>query len=358
MKESIQNSISRRSFAAGASLCVTGAIAGLTSSLSPQVEAQTRIASPRGQGPKKPGEDSQWVRPAKDSEEENLPDGSTGRISEYRGCDGNFIAAYLRKPKGDGPFPIVVVLHGGGVSPKGTYSMGRSNPLTTAFIAEGWAVLAIDFRETAVPLARPGGAIVFPALSPIEWHDAIAATEDARSLSFTDSRRIAVIAGSHGAYVMSRVISRADIQAGVLCSPAIFDFIELSRAIDKDVEAIDHIKDKIAEAEQHYGAKMEVVAGNPKCYGYETPMTEVAQVRCPVLIINGRNDTSSPVIVMEVYRDKLRSLGKTVKFFFPDDAPHGFYFGNPKHLHPQTDDAITHAVDFIGRSFVRAGKLG
>jgi dipeptidyl aminopeptidase/acylaminoacyl peptidase len=140
-----------------------------------------------------------------------------------------------------------------------------------------------------------------------------------------------------------------------LCSPAIFDFIELSRAIDSGIPAIDHIKDKVAEAEQRYGAKMNIVAHNPECYGYETPMTEAARVRCPILIINGRNDTSSPVAVMETYRDKLRAAGKIVETFFPDDAPHGFYFGNPKHLHPQTDDAITRAVEFIKASFAKVG---
>jgi dipeptidyl aminopeptidase/acylaminoacyl peptidase len=148
--------------------------------------------------------------------------------------------------------------------------MGQSNPLTTAFVAAGWAVLSIDFRETAVPLARPGGAVPFPTLAPIEWHDAIAATEDVRNLSFVDGRHIAVIAGSHGAYVMSHVVSRTNVQAAILCSPAIFDFIELSRAIDSGVPAIDHIKDKVAEAEQRYGAKMNIVAQNPECYGYET----------------------------------------------------------------------------------------
>jgi len=349
----VQNKISRRSFNLAASLCMTAAFAGIADPRAAAAPQEPKSALPRRGTRKTPADDAQWVRPAQGSEEENLPDGSIGRVSEYRGCEGTFIAAYLRKPKGPGPFPMVVVLHGGGVSPKGTFSMGRENPLTCAFVATGWSVLSIDFRETAVPLAQPGGAITFPALSPIEWHDAIAATEDARNLSFVDSRRIAVIAGSHGAFVMSHVVSRADIQAAVLCSPAIFDFVELSRAINAGVPAVDPVKNKVAEAEQRFGAKMDIVAKNPECYGYETPMTEVAKVRCPILIINGRNDTSSPVVVMEVYRDKLQAAGKTVDTYFPDNAPHGFYFGNPKPLHPQTDEAISRAVDFIHQSFTR-----
>lgn len=338
--------INRRRFTAAAALTLTGALSGFKSA-----SAETTLPLSAGVGDGGHEEDEHWVRPAVGSEEEHLPDGSTGRVSEYRGCEGTYIAAYLRRPARPGRVPIVVLQHGGAVSPKAAYGMGRSNPLTAAFIAAGWAVLATDFVETKVPLARPGGAIPFPALCPIEWHDAIAAVEGVHQLSFVDHRRVAIMAGSHGAYVMSHAISRTNVQAAVLCSPAIFDFIELSRAINAGATTVEPVKNKVAEAEQRYGATMEVVAKNPKCYGYETPMMEAAEVRCPVLIINGRNDTSSPIHVMEVYRDKLRAAGKTVETFFPDNAPHGFYFGLPKHLTPQTDDAISHAVAFIRRSF-------
>ena len=51
------------------------------------------------------------IRPPAGSVPENLPDGSTGRISEFRGADGTMIACYVRRPKGQGPFPAVVLLH-------------------------------------------------------------------------------------------------------------------------------------------------------------------------------------------------------------------------------------------------------
>src|SRR6185437_10310653 len=108
--------------------------------------------------------------------------------------EGKYIATYLRRPARQGRTPIVVLQHGGAVSPKAAYGMGRSNPLTAAFIAAGWAVLATDFVETKVPLARPGGAIPFPALCPIEWHDAIAAVEGAHRLTFVRHRRVAIMA--------------------------------------------------------------------------------------------------------------------------------------------------------------------
>jgi dipeptidyl aminopeptidase/acylaminoacyl peptidase len=56
---------------------------------------------------------AQSFRSAEASEPESFPDGSTGRISEFRGCDGTMIPAFVRKPKGQGPFPVAVILHGG-----------------------------------------------------------------------------------------------------------------------------------------------------------------------------------------------------------------------------------------------------
>lgn len=51
--------------------------------------------------------------PAADENWEQLPDGSMGREAEFRGVDGVAIAAYIRKPAGPGPFPVIVWMHGG-----------------------------------------------------------------------------------------------------------------------------------------------------------------------------------------------------------------------------------------------------
>jgi dipeptidyl aminopeptidase/acylaminoacyl peptidase len=183
-------------------------------------------------------------------------------------------------------------------------------------------------------------------------NDTLAAIEDVRRLPFIDGKRVVVMGGSHGGYVMSKVISRADIRGGILCSPAIFDLIELSKALDQHVEMIQHIKDKISEGEQKYGAPLAMVAKHPVEYGYDSPFMEVSKLRCPVMIINGRNDTSSPISVMEAYAEKLRSNGKEVELYTPDNAPHGFYFASPKAI-PETEEAAKRAVAFIRKQFDR-----
>lgn len=291
------------------------------------------------------------ILPVQGSELETFPDGSTGQISEFRGSDGTMIPAFVRRPKGPGPFPVVVILHGGARSIEATYLMARTEPPAVDFAAAGWAVVTIDYRSTTVPLRFPGGAIVFPPHPPIELNDTLAAIEAVRQTPLLDGKRVAVMGGSHGGYVMSKVISRTDVRCGIICSPAIFDLIELSRALDHKVEMIQTIKNKIAEGEQKYGGTLEAIARHPDAYGYESPMNEAAKVRCAVMIINGRNDTSSPPSVMEVWADKLRAAGKEVETYMPENAPHGFYFASPKHLHLETDESSTRAVAFVRKHF-------
>ena len=291
--------------------------------------------------PHKLSNDRYWLRPLENSEQEVLPDGSTGQVCEYRGCDGEYIPAYLRLPNGNGPHAAVLVQHGGAPSQDATYSTGRKSPPTQAFVQEGWAVLATDFRH----LSLPGGGV-------LEWHDGLAAIEALHHLSYIDNRRVAIMAGSHGAHVYSEVVVRSTVRCAVLCSPAIFDLIELARARDKGVPEVSAITNAISQGEKHYGGTIEAVAKHPECYGYESPLIEAPQTRCPILIINGRNDTSSPVAVMEAYRDRLRAAGKIVETYFPDNAPHGFYFGVSRPPRPEeTAEAARRATVFIRKHF-------
>src|SRR5690349_12285125 len=45
---------------------------------------------------------------------EELPGGVMGRLAMFEGVGGVKIAGYVRKPAGPGPFPLVILLHGGG----------------------------------------------------------------------------------------------------------------------------------------------------------------------------------------------------------------------------------------------------
>src|SRR5437879_5748080 len=136
---------------------------------------------------------------AVDDEWESFPDGSTGQVTEFQGVGGVKIPAYVRKPGGPGPFPVVVMLHGGGRGEAATYGMGRSqNAPTEDFIKAGWAVYAIDYRPTS------------RMMEEIEIDDSVEAVKTVRTLPFVDRERLGILGGSHGGHVTSRLIARVD----------------------------------------------------------------------------------------------------------------------------------------------------
>jgi dipeptidyl aminopeptidase/acylaminoacyl peptidase len=225
--------------------------------------------------------------------------------------------------------------------------LGRTTiPPAGSFVAAGWAVFSIDFRQNA-------------ASRSIEWDDAIAAIEAVRHLPFIDGNRVALFGGSHGAGVISRLASRTDVRCAVICAPAALDLIEVSKAVGRGVEVVPILKKMIAEAEQKHGAQMAEIEKDPAKYGYESALTEAPKARFPILIVNGRNDTSAPTSVVEAYAERLRTLGKEVETYFPDNGLHGFYFGfldnrgtgKPPNVTPETQEAARRAVNFIRKHF-------
>jgi acetyl esterase/lipase/Cu/Ag efflux protein CusF len=272
---------------------------------------------------------------------EQLPDGSLGQVTEFRAPAGIAIPAYIRHPSGSGPFPVVVMLHGGGYGKAGTLGMGRSSRSPVEdFIQAGWAVFSIDYRPTD------------KKLDPREIDDTIEAVKMVRRMPFIDSRRVGLMGGSHGANLSSRMISRVDVQGAVLCAPAALDLIEVKKAVvDRKEKLVPVLMKMVGDMEQQYGAKAEQIEKDPAKFGYSSGLTEVAQVRCPILIVNGRNDDNSPTSIIDVYVNKLRAAGKQVQTYLPENGPHGFYFGRPDI--PEWKESTRRAVAFFRERFAQ-----
>lgn len=243
-----------------------------------------RRAAARGKVGNPPAGEASSADAPSDDKWEALSDGSMGRVTMFHGAGGVEIPAYVRKPKGDGPFPLIVLLHGGRYGAAATIGLGRSTHAPVAdFLEAGWAVYSIDYR--------PSERI---AIVPIEFDDSVQAVKAARKLPFVDPHRVGLLGGSHGAQVASRVVSRIDVSAAVLCAPAAIDLIEVKKAAQRGEPVVAILKKMIADMEKERGAKAEEIARDPGKYAYTSALTEVAEVRAPILVVNGRNDDNSP----------------------------------------------------------------
>jgi dipeptidyl aminopeptidase/acylaminoacyl peptidase len=268
---------------------------------------------------------------------EQFPDGSTGRTTEFRGAGGVVIAAYVRKPAGPGPFPVVVNLHGGNPNVEGTYRYGRS---ASGYVAAGWAIYSIDFRPNGPGRAGP--------LDPVEYEDTAAAIETARRLPFVDPERVALTGGSHGAHVINRMASRVDARCAVLSSPTWIDSGQMKRALEQEKDPVtlarlklltsfvDQIKDPAVRA----------------AFDRASALNEAAQVRFPLLIIDGGQDISLPQWMVNEYVAKLRAAGKTVETYLPKTGEHGFDSGTS----PEGKEAQQRSFAFLKKYLAPAPK--
>jgi len=301
---------------------------------------------------------------AADEAWDELPNGVTGRIATFSGVGGGTIAGYVRKPAGAGPFPLVILLHGGAPTAKAVTAAGEEeriqaaaaeadrasrqlgraqNPPIPDFLAQGWAVYSIDFRTNPRY-----------TLDPLEWDDTAIAVQKAKEFSFVDPQRIAMVGGSHGGHVTARMASRVKLTCAVLLAPAGLDLFALGRVAEQGTP-IGGNQWLIRELEQRAGVKLSEIQQIPAAYHYSSPRTEIDQVQCPVLMISGRNDPNAPLAVMDEYMADLHGKGIETETYHPDNGPHGFYFGIPQVI-PETAESTKQAVEFIKKRFEGVGK--
>jgi dienelactone hydrolase len=290
---------------------------------------------------------------------ETLPGGILGQRAEFDGAGGVRIAGYVRRPAGDGPFPLVVLLHGGAPIAKPVQAesteelaslraeevtrasnvLGRAmHPPIPDFLAQGWAVYYVDFH----PNPRY-------TLDPLEWDDTLVAIDKARSWTFVDPKRIAMVGGSHGGHVTGRMVSRTPLACAVLFAPAGLDLISLAQLAEKGTP-IGGNQRLVREFEQRAGAKMSDVENDVAKYRYTSLLTEVSQAKCSILMVSGRNDNNAPLPVMQAYERAMLAAGHEAHAYHPDNGPHGFYFGIPQVM-PETAESTRHTVAFIKRHF-------
>jgi dipeptidyl aminopeptidase/acylaminoacyl peptidase len=89
----------------------------------------------------------------------------------------------------------------------------------------------------------------------------------------------------------------------------------------------------------------------PEQYARSSPVTYAEQVRAPVLIIQGRHDTRTPARPIEVYEERMRSLGKDIEVHWFDTGHQGPF--------AQVEEGIEHQeimLAFARRVLGRGGQ--
>ena len=251
--------------------------------------------------------------------------------------DGYSVYACIRRPEGNGPFPAIIVVHGG--LGEASHNALRSNlvgvgtPVTDAMYKAGYVVVMTDFRRHAF-----GGR---------EIDDVVAVFDHVQTLPYVNKTKVALYGASHGGYIALMAATRVKPAAVVACAPVV-DLLEEFRRLPPP-PATPPIRPsarrEIAlELIDKLGGTPDTV---PEKYRALSILAHVDQISCPVLIIQG---TADPLVSgAKILKAEMDRAGKSCELALFTDQPHGFYWGLVRAggVSQATRDALARTLSFL-----------
>ncbi len=249
--------------------------------------------------------------------------------------DGLYVAVALRKPKGNGPFPAIVVFHGApggrGMEQLEGWSRGATGgPVWERFLQEGFVVAVADYRggdwNTVNVPSVPGQTTAVD--------DGLAVIEHVKKLPYVDPARISLYGVSLGGNLVLFLVSKApEIHAAILGAPAPIWFLGMQRP-GPGLPDLSAPKPDAA-----------VAAAN------------IAPIRTPVLILVGTADGLLPLAT--TLHDFLVQASKPVEMHVYEHGYHDFVLGPQGQNRPDLKHGeilLPGALDALDRSVVFARK--
>jgi dienelactone hydrolase len=234
------------------------------------------------------------------------PPGRPFESWSFTGPSGDRVHGFYVTPPGDGPFPIVMDVHGG---PTWAYA-DDFRPAVQAWVDHGFAVAMVNYRGSTGYGSGFRDALVGNPGFP-ETADVLAGLDDLIGKGVADSARAVVAGNSWGGYItlMSLGLHPDRYALGLAGVPvadypaAYEDEAEVLRAYDRTL----------------FGGGYEDI---PDLFVERSPLTYIDNVRAPVLILAGDNDTRCPIRQILNYCERLTELGREFELY-RFEAGHG-----------------------------------
>jgi len=242
--------------------------------------------------------------------------------------DGAYIPIGMRKPEGSGPFPLILFATGNG---GGGMTMLRDHIDTKGWTQDqlldaGYAVAWMRYRaEVDYAYDRIGKLIqsgrqhrqLFNR-GPLEYEDAIAVAEYAKTLPYIDGNRLGYIGVSHGGEMALKIASEYHgFKAFVASEPASHEFLRLR----PDETA--HVDPKTGLLNVEKMLMREATKVRPRITE-DVARARIAPIDTP-FFVQGRDDDELQGIFRVSY-DLLHEMGKDAIWKSYDHPVHGFIF--------------------------------
>jgi dipeptidyl aminopeptidase/acylaminoacyl peptidase len=228
-------------------------------------------------------------------------------LLRFRAHDGLELSGWLYRPaSATGSFPAVLSFHGG---PESQERPGFSS-LYQALVARGIGVFAPNVRGSSgfgkKFMSLDNGALRADGVRDIQ------ACVDAAVAAGADPRRLGIMGGSYGGYmVMAGLSEYPDLFAAGANLYGVVNFETFFKHTEPWMAAISKTEygDPEREAEMLRGL---------------SPIHKVDRVRAATIVLHGANDTNVPVVEAEQVVDSLKKRNVPVEYvLFPDEG-HGW----------------------------------
>ncbi len=239
---------------------------------------------------------------------------------------GEEVEAWVMRPAGfvEGKrYPALLNIHGGPFSQYGYtlfdefqiqaragYVVIYANPRGSSGYSEAWGrAIRWPGAETA-PGTGWGG---------VDYEDLMAVTDAAvASFDFIDAARIGVIGGSYGGYMTSWIVSHTDRFAAACSERSVNNLLTEESTSDISGAFVDYVGVRHVD--------------DPGVYLKHSPITYVADITTPLLLLHSEGDLRCPISQAEELFVALRLLGRPVEFVrFPGEGHELSRSGAPLH---------------------------
>jgi dipeptidyl aminopeptidase/acylaminoacyl peptidase len=229
-------------------------------------------------------------------------------LVRYATFDGRQIPAFLYLPHDREPLalPVVVYVHGGPES----QSRPEFDPVVQYLVAQGYAVLKPNVRGST------GYGYEYQSLDDVRLRmDSVADLQHAvfwlNESGIADSKRIAVMGGSYGGFmVLSAITTYPALWAAAVDIVGVANFVTF-------LENTGPWRRKLREAE--YGS----LEQDRDFLEQISPIHQVDRITTPLFVLHGANDPRVPVGEAEQIVAALRSRNVPVEYMRFEDEGHG-----------------------------------
>ena len=233
------------------------------------------------------------------------PLAGTSAIHRWKAPDGVEVEGWLHRPEGDGPHPLVVLVHGGPIM---AYHAAPVGLLAALLLERGYAVLMPNPRGSS----GRGQEFARAVVGDMGGADAVDITSGVSSLvdlGVADAARIGITGGSYGGYLTAWLVTQSSAFAAAVAQHPVTDW-----AHQHGVSNIPYWDELFLDGKPY---------ATDGQYVERSPLTHAAKVVTPTLFITGTLDRATPPGQSLAMHRALASYGVTSACLTYPTAAHG-----------------------------------